>query len=160
MIVKGDHKDNDDDRGCLVHKHPKIITKNRFGKPNGFLVPIFNIHDGVISEGQYPKQVYLTTATPNEVKGPHLHMKRWQLYTCIQGNVRIVVRLDGEYQEYYSGEDYDFATVQVPAGIPSAIVNIGDVEAYIINTPSHAWHVDDQDEHEVSFDDYFSQKGK
>lgn len=86
MVAKSDYKNNNGDKRILVHKHPKIITKNRFGKPNGFLVPIFNVHDGVVSEGQYPKQVYLTTAAPHEVKDPLLHMKRWQLYTCIQGN--------------------------------------------------------------------------
>ena len=160
MNMESNRKEDDYKNKILVHKHPKIITKNRHDKPNGFLVPIFNVYDGIIKEEQYPKQVYLTTVTPNEVKGPHLHMKRWQLYTCIQGKVKIVVRLDGKYQEYYSGEDYDFATVQVPAGIPSAAVNIGDVEAYIINMPSPAWHVDDQDEHEVSFDDYFEQTVK
>ena len=160
MNKEDNYKEDNDRSTILVHKHPKNLTNNRFGKPNGFLVPIFNVYDGIIKEDRYPKQVYLTTVTPNEVKGPHLHMKRWQLYTCIQGNVKIVVGMDGEYQEYYSGENCDFATVQVPAGIPSAIVNIGDVEAYIINMPSPAWHIDDQDEHEVSFDDYFRQKVK
>lgn len=32
----------------LNQKHPKIITKNKDGHPNGWLVPIFNVHDGVV----------------------------------------------------------------------------------------------------------------
>jgi dTDP-4-dehydrorhamnose 3,5-epimerase len=148
--------DGDNLTKIVEQKHPRIVTKNRLGRPNGFLVPIFNVHDGVIKEEQYPQQVYLTVASPREVKGPHLHMKRWQLYTCIKGNVKIVTKVDEKYQEYFSGEDYDYATIQVPAGIPSAIVNDGEIDAYIINMPSPAWHVDDQDEHPVSFDDYIS----
>ena len=138
----------------VVQKHPKIETKNRNGSPNGFLIPIFNVHDGIINEEQYPQQVYITVANPMEVKGPHLHMKRWQLYTCIKGNVKVVVKQEEAYKEYYSGEDYDFATIQVPAGIPSAVQNIGDIDAYVINMPSPSWHVDEQDDHPVSFDDY------
>ena len=151
------NKESHNDEGftkIIVHKHPKIETKNRFGDSNGFLVPIFNVHDGVINEEQYPQQVYLTVANPMEVKGPHLHMKRWQLYTCIKGNVKVVVRQEGVYEEYYSGEEYDFATIQVPAGIPSAVQNVGNVDAYVINMPAPSWHVDEQDDHPVSFDDY------
>ena len=126
-------------------KNKKFITKNLVGKENGFLVPIINIHDKFLSEEQWPKQVYLTVAKVKEVKGPHLHKKRWQLYTCIKGNVKIVTRVENKYEEYYSGEDYDYSTVQVPAGIPSALINIGDEEAYILNMPSPAWHKDDID---------------
>ena len=146
------------EKKILVQEHPKIETRNRNEQPNGFLVPIFNVNDKFVEDAQHPKQVYLTTVTPHEVKGPHLHMKRWQLYTCIKGNVKFVTRVQDRYEEYFSGEDHGFATVQVPAGIPSAIINEGDEEAYVINMPSPAWHIDDQDEHEVSFEDYFSRQ--
>ena len=135
-------------------KNKKFISKNRFGKPNGFLVPILNIHENFVKSAQWPKQAYLTVANVGEVKGPHLHKKRWQLYTCIKGDVKIVTRVDGIYEEYFSGENYDFKTVQVPAGIPSALINLGDCEAYILNMPSPAWHEDDIDDWDVSFDDY------
>ncbi|HYX30873.1 MAG TPA: hypothetical protein VE863_20210 [Pyrinomonadaceae bacterium] len=138
----------------LVQPHPKIITKNRHNRPNGWLVPIFNVHDGIIASEQHPQQVYATVVAPREIKGPHLHLKRWGLFTCISGNIRIVARQDGGYEEYYSGEDHDFATVQVPAGVPSALQNIGDKAAFVINMPAPAWHMDDQDEHPVSFEDY------
>jgi dTDP-4-dehydrorhamnose 3,5-epimerase len=138
----------------LVQCHPKIITKNKDGRSNGWLLPIFNVHDGVVAPEQYPKQVYLTIVAPREIKGPHLHLKRWGLFTCIRGNAKIIAHTAGGYEEYFTGEDYEFATVQVPAGIPAALQNIGDKEAYILNMPSPAWHKDDQDEHPVSFDDY------
>ena|ERR1043166_2824148 len=138
----------------VVQPHPRIATRNSNGSPNGWLVPIFNVHDQLISSAQHPQQVYLTVVAPGEVKGPHLHLKRWGLFTCIRGNIRIVVRTDGRYEEYHSGEDHDFASVQVPAGIPAALQNIGSEEAYILNMPAPAWHIDDQDEHPVSFEDY------
>lgn len=135
-------------------KNRKIITKNLLGNENGFLIPIINIYDQFVKEEQWPKQIYCTTVAPNEVKGPHLHKKRWGLFTCIKGNVKIVTRTNGHYEDNFTGEDYDYATVQVPAGIPNALVNIGDIDAYIINMPSPAWHIDDQDDWDVEFKNY------
>lgn len=137
-----------------IKKNPKIITKNQSGKENGFLIPIMNVHDNFVADEQWPQQVYCTVAKPGEVKGPHLHQKRWGLFTCIRGNVKVVVRVDGQYQEYYSGDDYDYQTIQVPAGIPAALVNIGDIDAYLLNMPAPSWHPDDQDDWDVEFDDY------
>lgn len=138
----------------LVQYHPTFITKNKEGRSNGWLVPIFNVHDGVIAAEHHPQQVYLTVIAPREVKGPHLHLKRWGLFTCIRGNAKIVIRTAKGYEEYMTGVDYQFATVQVPAGIPAALQNIGYEEAFMLNMPAPAWHIDDQDEHPVSFDDY------
>jgi dTDP-4-dehydrorhamnose 3,5-epimerase len=137
-----------------IQNHTKHITKNRFGKSNGFLVPIFNIHDRFVSEENLPKQVYLTVCDVGEVKGPHLHKKRWGFFTCIKGDIKVVAKTQTGYEELYSGEHHDFATIEVPAGTPSALQNIGDGPAYILNMPSPAWHVDDQDEHPATFDDY------
>ena len=139
-------------------KNLKIVTKNKEGLSNGWLVPIFNVHDNLIDEAQYPRQVYLTVIAPGQVKGPHLHLKRWGLFTCIRGNAKIVIRTNLGYEEYLTGADYDFASVQVPAGVPAALQNIGDEDAYMLNMPSPAWHVNDQDEHPVSFDDYIFTK--
>ncbi len=138
----------------LVHQHPRIETNDKNGLPNGWLVPIFNLHDGVIANPQFPQQVYLTVIAPGAVKGPHLHLKRWGLFTCIRGNAKLVARIGEQYEEYLTGEDYGFATIQVPAGVPAALQNIGQSEAYLLNTPSPAWKADDQDEQPVSFDDY------
>ena len=60
-----------------IHKHPKITTRDGEGKINGFLVPIYNMHDGFIAEENSPKQVYLTVCDAGQIKGPYLHMKRW-----------------------------------------------------------------------------------
>ena len=135
-------------------KQSKIITKDKEGSVNGFLVPIFNVHDVWLAEEQYPQQVYLTVVVPGKVKGPHLHLKRWGLFTCIKGNGKVLVRTERGYEEWFTGENHDFATIQVPAGIPAALQNTGDTDAYFLNMPSPAWRVEDQDEHSVSFEDY------
>lgn len=132
----------------------KIITKNLDMEINGFLVPIINIHDDFPDKEHFPQQVYLTVAKPDEIKGPHLHFKRWGLFTCIKGNAKIVVRTAEGYQEYYSGEDHNYRTIQVPAGIPAALINIGKEDCFILNMPSPAWNINDIDENEVNFDDY------
>lgn len=134
--------------------NPKISTKNSRGIENGFLVPIINIHDRFVETNQWPKQVYLTVASPSEVKGPHLHKKRWGLFTCIKGNIKIVIKVDGIYEKYYSGEDYGFTTIQVPPHIPAAIVNIGKEDAYVLNMPSPSWSADDPDEWTIEFEGY------
>jgi dTDP-4-dehydrorhamnose 3,5-epimerase-like enzyme len=135
-------------------KNPKITTKDRNGKPNGFLIPIFNVHDGFVADAQNPKQVYLTVVAPGTTKGPHLHMTRWGMFTCVKGNIKIVIRGGAGYEEHFSGEDHAFATIQLPAGVPAALVNIGDEDAYVLNMPAPAWHVEDQDDHPASFPDY------
>ena len=133
--------------------NPRIVTKATDGIVNGFLVPIFNVHDGFLSESQYPKQVYLTVCAPRAIKGPHLHLKRWGLFTCVRGNVKIIIRTPDGYIDKFSGEQHGYATVQVPAGIPSALVNLGDEDAYVLNMPAPSWHEDDPDDHPVSFAD-------
>ena len=137
-----------------TREHPKFTTKDARGDVNGWLVPIINVHDNFPDSAQWPKQLYVTVVSPGKVKGPHLHMKRWGLFTCIVGNVKIVVKTANGYEEYFTGTEHQFRTIQVPAGVPAALQNIGDVDAYILNMPSPAWHVDDQDEHAVSFDGY------
>ncbi len=66
----------------------------------------------------------------------------------------MIIKKEAGYEEHFSGQDYFYATIQVPAGVPSALQNIGDEDAYVLNMPAPAWRSDEQDEHPVSFDDY------
>lgn len=138
----------------LTSTHEPIPTKDSQGRENGFLVPIFNVHDGLVAAPQYPQQVYLTVVAPRSVKGPHLHLRRWGLFACVKGDVKIVLRTEQGYEEHWSGEAHQFRTVQVPAGVAAALQNVGEVPAYVLNMPAPAWRPDDQDEHAVAFDDY------
>lgn len=134
--------------------HPKITTKDSSGEKNGYLVPIFNINESPIAPAQYPQQVYLTVVSPGKIKGPHLHYIRWGLFTCIKGDVKIIIKTDEGYDEHYSGEHHEYATIQVPPTFPAAVQNIGEIDAFILNMPSPAWHKDQNDEHTASFEGY------
>ena len=124
----------------MITPHPRIETRSDSG-PNGFLVPIWHVDSGPKIE-----QVYLTVVAPGAVKGPHLHMRRRGLFTCIKGNIRLVTRSADCYQEHDIGEDHNFATSEVPAGIAAALYNVGDVPAYVLNMPSPPWRENEPDE--------------
>ncbi len=96
----------------------------------------------------------MTVVAPHGAKGPHLHFIRTGCFTCIKGNVRIVVKTDGRYQEYYSGEAYDYLSVEIPTGTPALVQNLGDDEAFVLNMPSPAWTPTMNDEHTADFSDY------
>ena len=134
--------------------HKKFVTKNEDGQANGFLVPLYNIHDGFFEAGKNPQQVYLTTVIPGKVKGPHLHFIRTGFFTCIKGNVRVVLKVDGLYKILFSGEDHDYLSIEIPTGVPAAVQCLGNEEAYILNMPNPAWTPDMNDEHTADFSDF------
>ena len=133
--------------------HTKFITRNQEGQTNGYLIPIYNIHDGFFDAGREPQQVYLTVVAPHCIKGPHLHYIRTGFFTCIKGNVRIIVKIGDEYREYYSGEAYRYLSIEIPIGVPAAIQNLEGNEAFVLNMPNPAWTPDMNDEHTSDFSD-------
>lgn len=134
--------------------NPKFITKDSSNVPNGYLVPIYNIHDGFFPPGKEPQQVYMTVIAPGQIKGPHLHFIRTGCFTCIKGNARFVLKTTDGYQVVYSGEAHEYRTVIVPTGVPAALQNIGDDEALVLNMPQPAWTPDMNDEHSADFSDF------
>lgn len=134
--------------------HKKFVTYDHAKQSNGYLVPLYNIHDGFFVPGQEPQQVYLTVVSPGCIKGPHLHFIRTGCFTCIKGNVRIVVKIDGKYLEYFSGEDHDYLSIEIPTGVPAALENIGDNDAFVLNMPAPAWTPQMNDEHTADFSDF------
>ena len=134
--------------------HKKYTTKTEEGDVNGFLVPLYNIHDKFFSPGKEPQQVYMTTIQPGKVKGPHLHFIRTGFFTCIKGNVRVVLKVDDKYHEFYSGEDHEYRSIEVPTGIPAAVQCLGEEEAFMLNMPNPAWTPDMNDEHSADFSDF------
>jgi dTDP-4-dehydrorhamnose 3,5-epimerase len=134
--------------------HPKFVTKGEDREANGFLVPLYNINDGFFHQGKEPQQVYLTSVQPRKVKGPHLHFIRTGYFTCIKGNVRVVLKIDGRYETFYSGEEHEYRSIEVPTGVPAAVQCLGDEEAYLLNMPSPAWTPDMNDEHSADFSDF------
>jgi len=134
--------------------NPKIDTKSNSGEPNGYLVPIYNAHEKFFPDGEEPQQVYLTVIAGGEIKGPHLHFIRNGCFTCIKGNIRVITKTDNEYSIHFSGEDYQYQSIRVPKGIPAALQNLGEEEAFVLNMPSPAWTPDMNDEHTADFSDF------
>ncbi len=135
-------------------KHSKFVTKSSSNEINGFLVPIYNIHDQFFDKDTRPEQVYLTVIKKNSSKGPHLHYIRTGCFTCIKGNAAIILKIDEKYETFVSGEKHNFLSVLIPTGVPAMICNIDNNDAYIINTPYPAWTPDMDDEHTADFSDY------
>lgn len=138
--------------------HKKFTTKGEDGEPNGYLVPIYNIHDGFFAAGREPQQVYLTTVQPGKAKGPHLHFIRTGFFTCIKGNVRVVLKTESGYKVFYSGEDHEYLSIEVPTGVPAVVQCLGDEEAMVLNMPNPAWTPDMNDEHSADFSDFDLEK--
>jgi hypothetical protein len=134
-----------------IKSNKKFDTKDNEGNYNGFLVPIYNIHDGFFEVYKEPQQVYLTVIAPGKVKGPHLHFIRTGCFTCIKGNARFILKIDGGYEIVYSGELHQYRSVIVPTGIPAALQNIGDEDAFVLNMPNPAWTPTMNDEHSADF---------
>jgi hypothetical protein len=137
---------------CKENK--KFITYNEDHEANGFLVPIYNVHEEFFPLGIVPQQVYLTVIAPLDRKGPHLHYIRTGCFTCIKGNARFILKIDSSYKIFYSGEDHAFRSVLVPAGVAAALQNLGNTDAYVLNMPSPAWTPTMNDEHSADFRDF------
>ena len=134
--------------------HKKYETKTEEGDINGFLVPLYNAHEKFFAEGKQPEQVYMTTIQPGKIKGPHLHFIRTGFFTCIKGNVRVILKVDNEYQVFYSGEDHEYTSIEVPTGVPAAVQCLGEEEAFLLNMPNPAWTAEMNDEHTADFSDF------
>lgn len=130
---------------------PVVPTKDKEGRPNGRVLLIANVHEGTgpFSLGKPVQQVYVTTLAPFAVKGPHLHLRRSGFFTPVRGEVAFVIRR--------GKDDYDVQrvgaekprTVYVPAGVPSAMVNLGGDEAFVLNVVESAWRKEDPDDEPV-----------
>jgi len=126
---------------------PRIPTKDATGKPNGWVLPVWNANERPEAR---PDQVYVTAVAPHSQKGPHLHKIRRGLFCCIKGNVRVVTRWLDQYSTHYSGENYGHALIEVPTGVAACIYNDSPTEeALVLNLPSPAWSKEAPDEYVV-----------
>lgn len=132
----------------------RISSKDKVNnEENGYIIPLWKDWEEILSKE--PKQAYVNVCYPGQIKGPHLHMQRWQQYACISGKGRIVVKYgSGDYEEINIDADKEPCVVVVPAGIASAVKNTGTVNFILVNMPNPAWHPDNQDDHPVEFEDY------
>jgi mannose-6-phosphate isomerase-like protein (cupin superfamily) len=117
----------------------KIDPFDSTGKPNGCLVPIWNVNE---RPELRPDQVYLTVIAPRCRKGPHLHKVRRGCFAVLNGAVVVWIRrIDGTYYQADGGD-----LIIVHPGEACALYNFGDEPLFVLNMPSPAWSKDNPDD--------------
>ena len=128
------------------------------GHTNGSLNVIWRDWDNIIAN--HPKMVYVTSVYPQEVKGPHLHLKRHSYFTCIQGEVLFIIKeKNGKYLEIKSNSENP-TLVHIPPNIATAHINISNDVSKILVLTNIAWRPNDNEMKNVTFDDYDWNKWK
>lgn len=146
--------------GLKFQNHIKINSYDQYDNINGYVVPIYHKNDNYFYKDEELKQVNLTVLSPGSKKGPHIHDIRTSILTCIKGNICVVAKIQNEYYEYFSGEDNEFRSIEIPAGTAAMILNVGDVDAFILNMPNPEWVPGLDEIHEANFSDYVFQRSE
>ena len=119
---------------------------------NGELTVVWRDWDNIIKD--HPKMVYVNTVNPGEIKGPHLHKNRTTYFSCIHGNIVLVIRSDdGEFHEIKSNSEKP-SLVCVKNGIAAAIINPTDNIAKVLVLADIAWRPNDNEMENIDFVDY------
>ena len=142
--------DNKNFSVCELENHKtKDITDSHI---NGELTVIWRDWDNLIKN--HPKMVYVSSVNPGEIKGPHIHKNRTTSFSCIHGNVVLVIQDDdGKFHEIKADSDKPVLII-VPNGIAIAIVNPTAEIAKVLVLADIAWRPNDNEMKDVSFDDY------
>ena len=125
---------------------------------NGSLTVVWRDWDNIIPDEF--KTVYITSANPGEIKGPHLHTKRISYFLCIHGEVVFVIqKKSGEYEEIRTNADKPVVIV-IPKNVPAAHINVNDGVSRILALADISWKPNDGEMKNVSFNDYDWNKWK
>ena len=125
--------------------------------PNGELTIIWRDWDKIIKN---PQMVYLNTANPGEIKGPHIHKNRTSYFYCVDGTMVIIIQeKNGSYHEVKINST-ESKLVSVPNGIAAAIVNPSQSISKILVLADISWKPNDNEMENVSFSDYDWKKWK
>ncbi len=125
---------------------------------NGDLTVIWRDWDNLIKN--HPKMVYVNSVNPGEIKGPHIHKNRTTSFSCIHGNVVLVIQDDdGKFHEIKADSDKP-VLITVPNGIAVAIVNPTTEIAKVLVLADIAWRPNDDEMNNISYDNYDWNKWK
>ena len=139
----------------LENYQTKDITDSHI---NGELTVIWRDWDNLIKN--HPKMVYVNSVNPGEIKGPHIHKNRTTSFSCIHGNVVLVIQdNDGKFHEIKADSEKP-VLITVSNGIASAIVNPTAKIAKVLVLADIAWKPNDNEMIDVSFDNYDWDKWK
>ena len=139
-----------------LEKHP--TKDNTDYHINGELTVIWRDWDNLIKN--HPKMVYVNSVNPGEIKGPHIHKNRTTSFSCIHGNVVLIIQdNDGKFHEIKADSEKP-VLITVSNGIASAIVNPTAKIAKVLVLADIAWKPNDNEMIDVSFDNYDWDKWK
>lgn len=134
------------------------VTKDiHDGHQNGDLTVIWRDWDNLIN---HPKMIYITSVFPNEVKGPHLHLKRTSYFTCIDGAIVIIIRDSGGQFHEIECNSKKPRLVCVPNNIASAHINVSENTSKVLVMADIAWRPNDDEMKNLDFDNYNWSKWK
>ena len=141
------------EKGFFVQELERHETKDVSDSHiNGELTVIWRDWDNIIKE--YPKMVYVNTVNSGEIKGPHLHKNRTTYFSCIQGEIIIVIRDDdGSFHEIRSNTQKP-SLICVKNGIAAAIINPTKEISKVLVLADIAWRPNDNEMENVEFVDY------
>ena len=141
------------EKGFFVQELEKYETKDVLNSHvNGELTVVWRDWDNIIKD--HPKMVYVNTVNPGEIKGPHLLKNRTTYFSCIHGNIVLVIRSDdGEFHEIKSNSEKP-SLVCVKNGIAAAIINPTDNIAKVLVLADIAWRPNDNEMENIDFVDY------
>ena len=141
------------EKGFFVQELEKHETKDVSDSHiNGELTVIWRDWDNIIKE--YPKMVYVNTVNSGEIKGPHLHKNRTTYFSCIQGEIIIVIRDDdGSFHEIRSNTQKP-SLICVKNGIAAAIINPTKEISKVLVLADIAWRPNDNEMENVEFVNY------
>ena len=104
-------------------------------KENGFLIEMFKGKNGKTTEA------YLSCAKPGGFKGYHLHKVRAARYVCLKGKMKIILYVKGKKEEHILTPENQ-VRLYIPPNIPTALVNIGNEDGWLVNYPDPAYDPD------------------
>tara|TARA_B100001540_G_C15816913_1_gene648167 strand:+ start:13131 stop:13583 length:453 start_codon:yes stop_codon:yes gene_type:complete len=107
-----------------------------------------------------PKMVYITSINSNEIKGPHLHLRRHSFFSCIHGSVIFIIKdKNQKYHEIELSAEKP-KLIFIPKNIASAHINIKNETAHVLALADISWKPNDNEMENLNFNDYDWNKWK
>lgn len=123
--------------GIMQEDVKKVLTKDRTGLENGFLIELFKD-----KETNDKTEVYLSAALPGAFKGYHLHRVRAARYVCLKGKMKVIT-YEMENGKWVKSEfllDSDNPQrLFIPNNIATGLMNVGSEEGWLINYPDPSY---------------------
>ena len=148
----------DDEYFKIIDLEKHETKDNQDQHVNGSLTVVWRDWDNLIKN--HPKMVYVNSINPGEIKGPHIHKNRTTYFSCISGNVVLVIQdNDGKFHEVKADSEKP-VLITVPNGIAAAVVNATTRIAQVLVLADVAWKPNDNEMKNITFDDYDWKKWK